>query len=289
MIGTIITIGILLGIVVLGIRIVRPTHMALVETFGKYSKTITSGFNWIIPVVQSTKYVNVTEQMVDSEEQDIITKDRLNARVDAQVYFKVKRDPESIKASQYNVQNYRYQIVQLAKTTLRNIIGNMSYEDANSKREEINDKLKEILSKEAKPWGLDIVRSELKRIEPPKNVQDSMNEVVKSENTKKAAVDLATARETEADGKRRAAIKEAEGEKQALILEAEGQKKAQILVAEAKAKEFELVEKTFKAKAQLLKKLEVTRSSLKDNSKIILTDKGINPQLLVGKLPVGKE
>lgn len=289
MIGITIFFAVLLAIAVLGIRIVRPTHLALVETFGKYTKTMTPGFNWVIPVIQQTRYVNVTEQMVDSEEQDIITKDRLNARVDAQVYFKVRRDPVSIKASQYNVQNYRYQIVQLAKTTLRNIIGNLSYEDANSKREHINDKLKEILSKEAKPWGIEIVRSELKRIEPPKNVQESMNEVVKSENTKKAAVDLATARETEADGKRRAAIKEAEGERQALILEAEGQKKAQILVAEAKAKEFELVNKTFNSKAQLLKKLEVTRSSLKDNSKIILTDKGISPQLLVGNLPVGKD
>lgn len=271
-------IGSVIGLfLILGIRIVRPTHRMLIETLGKYSKTADQGFHWIIPVIQYTRYVNITEQMIDAEEQEIITKDRLNATVDAQVYFKVKNTEDGVKSSQYNVNDYVRQIVALSKTALRNIIGNMSYEDANSKRQDINKKLTSLLTEDAKPWGIEIVRTEMKQIEPPKHVQNSMNDVIKAENTKKAATDLATATETEADGTKRALIKESEGQKQSLIL-----------IAEGKAKAFDLVNKSFKGNAQTLKKLEVTETSLKNNSKIILTEKGINPQLLIGELPIVK-
>lgn len=107
----------------LGIRIVRPTHRGLIERLGKYNRFAAPGFNWIMPIIDKMYQVNVTEQMVDAEPQEIITFDNLNARVDAQVYFKVKPDEESVKSSQYNVFNYQYQIVNLARTTLRNIIG----------------------------------------------------------------------------------------------------------------------------------------------------------------------
>lgn len=271
-------LGILFLIAISGIRIVRPTHRMLIETLGKYTRTASQGFNWVVPMIQASRYVNITEQMIDAEEQEIITQDRLNATVDAQVYFKVKNDDVSVMNSQYNVQDHVGQIVALSKTTLRNIIGNMSYEDANSQREKINLELTKILRKEAAPWGIDIVRTEMKQIEPPKHVQDSMNAVIKAENTRKAAVDLATAIETEADGKRRARIKEAEGQKQ-----------FSILVAEGKAQAFKLINESFKGNAQLLKKYEVTETSLKNNSKVILTEKGINPQLIIGELPLGNK
>ena len=125
-------------------------------------------------------------------------------------------------------------------------------------------------------------------ITPPEDVQNTMNKVIKAENEKEAAIDSATAAETQADGKRRAAIKEAEGLRQASILSAEGSKQASILVAEGQAKAFELIDKAFKGNAQLLKKLDVTQNSLKDNSKIILTEKGISPQLIIGKLDMEK-
>src|SRR5690349_16048544 len=104
----------------LGVRIVRPTHRGLIERMGRYQRFADSGFHWIIPVIDSLYQVNVTEQMIDAEPQEIITFDNLNARVDAQVYFKVKPDEENVKNSQYNVNNYQYQIVNLARTTLRN-------------------------------------------------------------------------------------------------------------------------------------------------------------------------
>ena len=126
----------LIGIVVLyflmGIRIVRPTHRALVERLGKYNHFANAGFQWVIPVLDKLYQINVTEQMVDAEPQEIITNDNLNAKVDAQVYFRVKPDEDSVKKSVYNVNNYQYQIVNLARTTLRNIIGTLSLKSANS-------------------------------------------------------------------------------------------------------------------------------------------------------------
>ena len=137
--------------------------------------------------------VNTTEQMVDAQPQEIITNDNLNARVDAQVYFKVKDDEASVKSSQYHVNNYQSQIVSLARTTLRNIIGTLTLKSANSERDNINGALLRTLSKETMSWGMSIVRTELKEIDPPQDVQETMNKVVKAENEKVAALDFANA------------------------------------------------------------------------------------------------
>lgn len=250
-------------IFLLGIRIIRPTHRALVERFGKYHHFAEPGFRWVIPVVDRMVKVDITERMVDAQPQEIITNDNLNARVDAQVYFKVKGDEESIKASQYNVQNFERQIVNLSRTTLRNIIGTLTLKSANSEREKINTALMETLSKETEKWGMEIVRAELKEIDPPQDVQQTMNKVVKAENEKIAALDFANAHETEADGLKRAEIKKAEGIRQAKVLEAEGEAEAIALVNEA-------AEKYFVGNAQLLRKIEAVEKSLAHNAKIVL-------------------
>lgn len=246
-----------------GIKIVRPTHRGVVERFGKYNRFAHPGFNWVMPAIERIFQVNVTEQMVDAEPQEIITFDNLNAKVDAQVYFKVKPDEESIKSSQYNVFNYQYQIVNLARTTLRNIIGTMTLKSANSERGKINLELHNTLREETAHWGLEIVRTELKEIDPPKDVQETMNKVVKAENEKVAAVDFATATETAADGQKRAEIKKAEGIKQARILQAEGEAEAIKLVNEA-------AEKFFVGNAQVLRKLEAVEKSIQNNAKIVI-------------------
>lgn len=246
-----------------GIKIVRPTQRALVERLGKYHKFANPGFNWIIPVIDKMFMVNVTEQMVDAEPQEIITNDNLNARVDAQVYFKVKSDEDSVKHSQYNVNNYQWQIVNLARTTLRNIIGTLTLKSANSERGKINSELHKTLMEETDSWGIEIVRTELKEIDPPKDVQETMNKVVKAENEKIAAVDFATATETAADGQRRAEIKKAEGIKQAKILAAEGESEAIRLINEA-------AEKYFVGNAQILRRLQVVENSLMNNAKVVV-------------------
>jgi regulator of protease activity HflC (stomatin/prohibitin superfamily) len=246
-----------------GIRIVRPTHKGLIERLGKYKKLADPGFHWIIPVIDRLFYVNITEQMVDAEPQEIITNDNLNASVDAQVYFRVKSDEESVKGSTYDVNNYQRQIVNLARTTLRNIIGTLTLKSANSERGKINTELHETLHKETKSWGIEIIRTELKQIDPPRDVQETMNKVVKAENEKIAAIDSATAAETVADGIKRAKIKEAEGSKRAKILQAEGAAEAIKLVNEA-------ADKYFIGNAQLLRKLEAMELSLKNNAKIVV-------------------
>jgi regulator of protease activity HflC (stomatin/prohibitin superfamily) len=246
-----------------GIRIIRPTQRGLIERLGKYHNFANPGFHWIIPVIDKMYMVNVTEQMVDAEPQEIITNDNLNASVDAQVYFRVKADEESVKGSIYHVNNYKWQIVNLARTTLRNIIGTLTLKSANSERGKINADLYKTLHNETQSWGIEIVRTELKEIDPPKDVQETMNKVVKAENEKIAAIDYATARETVADGEKRAKIKEAEGYKQSKILHAEGEAEAIKLVNDA-------ADKYFVGNAQLLRKLEAMETSLEKNSKIVI-------------------
>lgn len=262
-----IVVAVLVVLFLSGIRIVRPTHRGLIEVFGKYRRFAEPGFHWIFPVIMRMFQVNTTEQMVNAEPQEIITNDNLNASVDAQVYFRVLPTEQSVKASQYNVNNYQWQIVSLARTTLRNIIGTMTLKSANSERSKINTELLQTLLKETESWGIAVVRTELKEIDPPKDVQETMNKVVKAENEKIAAIDFATATETMADGQKRAEIKKAEGIRQAEILKAEGEARAIQLVNEA-------ADRYFVGNAQLLRRLQTVEEALRNNSKIVLPTNG---------------
>jgi len=260
----------LIFIFLIGIRIVRPTEKGLIERLGKYKKTAEQGFHWIIPGIDKIIKVNVTENMVDVDPQKIITSDDLNATVDAVVYFRVTDPQKAI----YNADNYRRQIASLARTTLRDIIGKMTLTTANSKRDELNAVLERELDSQTDAWGIDVIRVELQRIEPPDDVQIAMNNVVIAEREKKAAVDFATATETKADGEKRAEIKMAQGQKQAVILGAEGEADAIRKVAEANADKIEKVntaiQKYFKNEAQTYKKLETVENALKDGTKYVI-------------------
>lgn len=247
------------AILVLGVKIVRPVEVGIIEFLGKYSRTANAGFNWIVPGLFKMYRINITERRVDIEPQSIITKDKLNAVVDGVVYYKVVEAQKSI----YNVNNFALSVPSLAKTTLRAVIGKMTLTEANENRDKINENVAVILSKEVTKWGIEVVRVELQRIEPPPDVQDAMNQVVKAENEKIAALDLATAIETQADGERRAEIKKAEGIAAAIKLKAEADGEAIKVVNEA-------AEKYFIGNAQLLKKLETVSESLRDNAKIIV-------------------
>lgn len=266
---------IIIGIVLffMGFRILRPIERGLVERFGKYIKTVDQGLTWIIPFVEKIIKVNITEQMVDVQPQTVITKDKLNAVVDAVVYYKIK----DVKKAIYNVDDHEAQLTSLARTTLRAVIGKMTLTEANENRDEINNKVETVLDKETDSYGVEVLRVEIQKIEPPQDVQEAMNKVVKAEQEKIAAMDLATATETKADGERRAEIKKAEGFKQGAILKAEGEAKAIVQVAQAKAEQIKLVNeslnKFFKGDAQLYKKLEVTQESLKNASKYVIDSK----------------
>ena len=283
-----IIIAIIAGIILLsGIKIVRPTHRGIVETLGKYSRLQNSGLTFIIPFVQKLYTVIITESLIDVDKQVVITKDNLNCNVDAQIYIKVKDTEDAIKNIFYKVTNYETQITQLAKSTLRNVIGDKEFQTVNSKRGELNKAVFDSIAQQTTEWGISLLRVELKEIIPPDDVQETMNMVIKAQNDKQSAIDFANAVETKADGERRARIKEAEGKKRALELESEGQANAIKFVAEARAKEIELInssaDKYFIGNAKELKQLEVTQASLQHNTKIILTKDGIDPTLVINE------
>ena len=243
----------------MGIKIVRPVEVGIVEFLGRFTRTADGGFNWIVPVLYKMYRVNITERRVDIDPQSIITKDKLNAVVDGVVYYRVNDAQKAI----YNVNNYQASVPSLAKTTLRAVIGKMTLTEANENRDSINEEVEKILSKEVTKWGIYVVRVELQRIEPPPDVQDAMNQVVKAENEKIAALDLATAIETQADGERRAEIKKAEGIAAAIRLKADADGDAIKTVNEA-------AEQYFIGNAQLLKRLETVSEALRENTKIIV-------------------
>ena len=255
-------------------RVVRPTERGLVERYGRYHKFVEPGLTFLAPVIDRLVRVNVTERMSQVQPQQVITKDKVVLNVDAVVFFKVRPEEQWVKASEYNVNNFEAQIEMLARTTLRNIIGTMEMSEANVGREKINAELKDQLSQQSKDWGIEIMRAELKDLQPPPDIQESMNNVIKADNLRLAAQNQANARELEADGFKRAAIKNAEGKQQGAILEAEGQRQATIKIAEGDAEATRLRNEAlttyFKDTAVTYKELETIATSLKDNAKIIV-------------------
>jgi len=257
-------------------RTVRPTERGLVERFGKYHHFATPGLTFLMPFVDRLVRVNITEEMSHVEPQEVITKDKVVMTVDAVVFYKVKTDEQSVKASVYAVNNFQQQIEVLARTTLRNIIGKMEMGEANVGRAIINTELLAELEQQSRQWGVEIMRAELKDLKPPPDIQESMNTVIKANNAKLAAQDMANATENQADGARRAAIKNAEGQRQAAILEAEGKKIAIEKVAEGQANAIKAINEAyttyFKGTAVLAKQLDTIANSLQNNSKIIVPE-----------------
>jgi len=280
----------------IGMRIVRPLEKGVIERLGRYKRVADQGWTWIIPVIDKMYKVNLTERMMDVLPQEVITEDNLNAKVDLVVYYKVMRDDESVKKSIYNVDRFQTQIVSLAQTTARNVIGTMNFKSVNSERNKINYELAKTLDKESDAWGVQIVRVEMKEITPPPDVQETMNKVLKAENEKVAARDFATAKETEADGIRRSDIKIAEGKKQAAILEAEGEAEAIVKVATAEAEQIQKVntaiQKYFKNEAQIYKKLETVENSLRDGTKYVIDPNteitNVIAERMAGVIPIEK-
>ena len=254
----------------MSIQIVRPVEVRLVERFGMYVKTLNPGLAFIVPFIERVISVNITETMADVEPQIVITKDKLNVEVDALVYYKVS---DAQKAA-YNIDDYESQLIALAKTTLRAVISKMSLTEANEKRAEINQKIEEALDTELQTYGVDVLRVEIQKIEPPEDVVDAMNSVVKAEQTKIAATQLALAAQEKADGEKMAAVKTAEGKAKAVELAASAEGNAKVLIATGEAKAIELVNgaitKSFKQEAKDFKALEVAEKTMGQNMKIIV-------------------
>lgn len=204
------------------IKVVAQNEKGLVETFGKYRKTVDPGLNFIIPFAQTITRVDMREQVVDVAPQEVITKDNVAVTVDAVVYYEAT-DPVKLK---YNVVNFIVAATKLAQTNLRNIVGELQLDEALTSRELINTQLRQILDDATDKWGTRVVRVEIQRIEPPPDVTQAMHRQMKAERERRAVV-------TEAEGEKTSAILRAEGVKQRDILQAEGKAEAIKRVAEA--------------------------------------------------------
>jgi regulator of protease activity HflC (stomatin/prohibitin superfamily) len=210
--------------VAMGVRIVRPYQKGVVEQLGRYKETVNPGLRIIKPVLERLRTVDMREQVIDVPPQEVITQDNVAVSVDAVIYFE-PTDPQRLL---YNVSNFILAVTKLAQTNLRNVIGEMSLDEAFTSRERVNAALRQILDDATDKWGVRVVRVEIQRIDPPQDVMHAMHEQMKAERTRRAVV-------TEAEGAREAAVTRAEGQKAAAILSAEGVKQKNILTAQGEA------------------------------------------------------
>ena len=321
-----ITALVVIGILKTGLKTIEPTEVGAKETFGKYGSFMewvhkipqdkikngykTSGLNFVFPFVQKLRIVNTTEKLVNVEKQDVITKENLNCKVDAQVYYKIKRDEESMVKALYSVDDVDYQIVELAQSTLRAVIGQKMFKEVNASRKELNKAIFGEIESKIGSWGIALLKVELKELFPPPDVQQTMNEIIKAENEKDKQSDLKQAKITAAEADKQEAILQAEAKKQSNILNAQGEKETQklkaegekekivlqaqaekerqelvangqasaiVMVADANKHKIEVENKAltdhFTGSAIVYKNLETIEKAYRDNSKIIVTDK----------------
>ena len=227
------------------VRIIPQARAGVVERFGRYSRTLTPGLTIVVPFVDRVRpLLDLREQVVSFEPQPVITEDNLVVNIDTVLYFQVT----DAKAATYEIANYIQGIEQLTVTTLRNVIGGIALEKTLTSRDHINTQLRSVLDDATGKWGIRVNRVELKAIDPPASIQDSMEKQMRADREKRAVV-------LQAEGERQSAILKAEGERQAAILKAQGQREATMLQAEGQAKAIETVFKAIhdgKPDAELL-------------------------------------
>ncbi|WP_425458513.1 SPFH domain-containing protein, partial [Amycolatopsis rhizosphaerae] len=205
------------------IMVVPQAQSAVIERLGRFRTVASPGLNFLVPFLDKVRArIDLREQVVSFPPQPVITEDNLTVSIDTVVYFQVTDS----RAAVYEISNYIVGVEQLTTTTLRNVVGGMTLEQALTSRDQINSQLRGVLDEATGRWGIRVARVELKAIDPPPSIQDSMEKQMRADREKRAMI-------LNAEGQREAAIKTAEGQKQSQILAAEGQKQATIMAAEA--------------------------------------------------------
>ncbi|NVK31868.1 MAG: paraslipin [Gammaproteobacteria bacterium] len=274
------------------IKFVPQNSAHIVERFGRYQKTMLAGLNFIVPFIDRVSYHRtLKEQAIDVPGQSAITRDNIQLVVDGVLYLKVV---DAYKAS-YGVENYTFAVTQLAQTTMRSEVGKLELDKTFEERESLNVNIVSAINEAAEPWGVQVLRYEVKDIEPPKSVLDAMERQMKAEREKRAVI-------LESEGQRQSAINVAEGQKTARVLQAEAEKSEQILnaqgeaqaliaVAQAQAKALELVGESAKTpegqKAIQLdlaqKAIEAQKQIAKESSIVLLPDSKSSPANIVAE------
>lgn len=213
------------------IRVVPQARAGVVERLGRYHKTLLPGLNLLVPFVDRLRpLLDLREQVVSFPPQPVITEDNLVVSIDTVVYFQIT----DARAATYEIANYLVAVEQLTTTTLRNVVGGLNLEEALTSRDNINGQLRVVLDEATGKWGIRVNRVELKSIEPPVSIQDSMEQQMRAERSRRAQI-------LTAEGTKQAAILQAEGERQSQILQAEGEAKARVLRADGEAKAIQTV------------------------------------------------
>jgi len=216
------------------IRIVPQARAGIVERLGKYQRTLGPGLTLLIPFIDRLlPLLDLREQVVSFPPQPVITEDNLVVSIDTVVYFQITEP----RAATYEIANYIQAVEQLTTTTLRNVVGGLNLEEALTSRDQINGQLRGVLDEATGKWGIRVSRVELKAIDPPLSIQDSMEKQMRAERDRRAAI-------LTAEGTKQSAILTAEGQRQASILAAEGDAKASILRADGEA---QAIQKVFDA------------------------------------------
>ena len=234
--GIVVLLVLLFMVIVLAktVRIVPQAQSQVVERLGRYSRTLSAGLHILVPFVDRvTSKLDLREQVVTFQPQPVITEDNLVVSIDSVIYFQVT-DP---KAATYEIQNYIWGVEQLTVTTLRNVVGSMDLEATLTSRDQINSQLRGVLDEATGKWGIRVNRVELKAIDPPPSVQESMEKQMRAERDRRAAI-------LTAEGIKQSQILTAQGEREATVLRAEGDKQSAILRAEGEA---QAVQKVFDA------------------------------------------
>ena len=249
-----VVILILLIVVIKSIIVVSQATTVIVERLGKYNRTLTAGFHFIIPFFEKkVQSVTLKEKVADFPPQPVITKDNVTMQIDTVVYFQIT-DP---KLYTYGVERPMSAIENLTATTLRNLIGDLELDQTLTSRDTINHQMRSILDEATDPWGIKVNRVELKNILPPRDIQEAMEKQMRAERQKREAI-------LQADGEKQAAILSAEGEKESAILRAEAKKTAMIKEAEGRA---EALVKVYEAQA---KGIELINKSNPNNAYVTL-------------------
>lgn len=231
-VALLVVLGIFVVVVLLrAIRIIPQAYAGVVERLGRYHKTLQPGLNILVPFIDRLRpLVDMREQVVSFPPQPVITEDNLVVSIDTVIYFQVT----DARAATYEIANYLAGVEQLTVTTLRNVVGGLNLEEALTSRDNINGQLRVVLDEATGKWGLRVNRVELKAIDPPASIQDSMEKQMRAERDRRAVI-------LTAEGTKQSQILEAEGARQSAILKAEGDAKAQILRAEAEAEAIKTV------------------------------------------------